>query len=175
MASSSIIILGLRAAQLLFAIIVLGLSAYVANWYNVDVVTAAPSQIGWLLFCSLFTIISVLYLELAPRFLPKISHPLAAISLELLNALFYFAGFIALAVFMSGLLFCRGSVCGSAKADIAFGAFEFLLWSVSSFFMGREVFKSGLSGLGLPSLKFGRHPKSQAPLSPPQMKESPPA
>lgn len=65
------VILGLRAVQLLFAIIIMGLSAYVANWYNVDTLTSSPSQINWLLFSSIYTIISVAYLELAPRFMPR--------------------------------------------------------------------------------------------------------
>ncbi|KAH9908058.1 membrane-associating domain-containing protein [Xylariomycetidae sp. FL2044] len=167
MPSSSIVILGLRAAQMLFAIIIMGLSAYVANWYNVDTLTSSPSQINFLLASSLLTIVSVLYLELTPRFMPRASHPYAAMGLELLNALFYFAGFIALAVFISGLLFCRGSVCGAAKADVAFGAFEFLLWTGSSLLMGKDVFKGGVR---LPT----RGARSQAPLNvPPPMKENP--
>lgn len=67
----SMVILGLRAVQLVFAIIIMGLSAYVANWYNVDTLTSSPSQINWLLFSSIYTMISVAYLELAPRFMPK--------------------------------------------------------------------------------------------------------
>ena len=67
----SMVILGLRAVQLLFAVIIMGLSAYVANWYNVDTLTSSPSQINWLLFSSIYTMVSVAYLELAPRFMPK--------------------------------------------------------------------------------------------------------
>ncbi|KAK8107718.1 uncharacterized protein PG998_009731 [Apiospora kogelbergensis] len=147
----SMIVLGLRAAQLVFAIIIMGLSAYVANWYNVDTLTTSPSQINWLLFVSIYTIISVAYLELAPRFMPKIVHPYATIALELTNVLFYFAGFIALSVFISKLLFCRGTVCGAARADVAFGAFEFALWGATAVFMGKDVFKSGFRG----GLKLG--------------------
>ncbi|KAK6845152.1 hypothetical protein PG995_015262 [Apiospora arundinis] len=147
----SMIVLGLRAAQLVFAIIIMGLSAYVANWYNVDTLTTSPSQINWLLFVSIYTIISVAYLELAPRFMSKIVHPYATIALELTNVLFYFAGFIALAVFISKLLFCRGTVCGAARADVAFGAFEFALWGATAVFMGKDVFKSGFRG----GLKLG--------------------
>ncbi|KAI1400448.1 membrane-associating domain-containing protein [Hypoxylon fuscum] len=165
MGFSNVIILAIRAAQLLFAFIVLGLTAYVAHWYNVDTLTSSPSQVNWLLAVSLFTIISVLYLEMTPRFLPKFSHPLVAIGLETGNALFYFAGFIALSVFMSRLLFCRGSVCGAAQATIAFGAFEFVLWTASAVIMGKELVKSGtLQGL--------RRRRGQAPLSAPQMKEA---
>ncbi|KAI1632616.1 membrane-associating domain-containing protein [Biscogniauxia mediterranea] len=162
MVSSSVIILGLRAAQLVFAFIVMGLSAYVAHWYNADTLTSPPSQISWLLFVSIFTIISVGYLELAPRFMPRATHPYAALALEFSNLLFYFAGFIALSVFISKLLFCRGSVCGAAQADVAFGAFEFLLWAGSAALMGKDVLKQGF-----------RRPATQAPLSaPPMMKEA---
>ncbi|KAI1799261.1 marvel domain-containing protein [Daldinia bambusicola] len=136
--NSNMITLGLRAAQLVFGIILLGLTGYVANWYNVDTLTTSPSQINLLLFASLFTILSVFYLELVQRFVPKISHPLAALGVIALNAILHFAGFVALAVFMSRLLFCRGSVCGSARASIAFGAIEFLLWTVSGVFAGKE-------------------------------------
>ncbi|KAI1105030.1 membrane-associating domain-containing protein [Jackrogersella minutella] len=158
---------GLRAAQVLFAIIVMGLTAYVAHWYNVDTLTSSPSQINWLLAVSIFSIVSVLYLEITPRFAPKLSHQMVAMGLETTNAIFYFAGFIALAVFMSRLLFCRGSVCGSAQASIAFGAMEFLLWTASAILMGKDVAKSGfLRRPGAASNKGG------APLSAPQMKEA---
>ncbi|KAI2634297.1 membrane-associating domain-containing protein [Hypomontagnella submonticulosa] len=143
MISSNIIILGIRCAQLLFAFLVMILTAYVAHWYNVDTLTTSPSQVNWLLAVSLFTIFSVAYLELTPRFVPRLSHPMVALGLETGNALFYFAGFIALAVFMSRLLFCRGSVCGAAQASIAFGAFEFMLWTASAILMGKDLFKSG--------------------------------
>lgn len=76
--------------------------------------------------------------------------------------MFYFAGFIALAAFMSRLLYCRGSVCSAARADVAFGVLEFLLWIVSSILMGKEVFKKGF-----------RRSNGQAPLGAPPMKEAP--
>ncbi|KAI2632003.1 membrane-associating domain-containing protein [Hypoxylon sp. NC1633] len=164
MISSNLIILGIRCAQMLFAIIVMGLTAFVAHWYNVDTLTTSPSQINWLLAVSLFTIVSILYLELAPRFAPRLSHPMVAMGLETSNALFYFAGFIALAVFMSRLLYCRGSVCGSARASIAFGAFEFMLWTASAIIMGKEVVRSGF---------VLRRPGAKAPLSVPEMKQAP--
>lgn len=171
MMSTSIIILGIRAAQLSFAFIVMGLTAYVAHWYNVDTMTTSPSQINWLLAVSLFTIISVLYLELTPRFLPRFSHPLVALGLETGNALFYFSGFIALAVFMSRLLFCRGSVCHSAQAAIAFGAMEFLLWTASAALMGKELAKSGSLKMNMNMPNFRRR-GAKGPLSVPEMKES---
>jgi hypothetical protein len=53
------------------------------------------------------------------------------------------AGFIALSVFISNLLFCRGTVCSAAQADVAFGAIEFLLWAATSTLSVLEVVKSG--------------------------------
>ena len=38
--------------------------------------------------------------------------------------LFWFAGFVAMAVYMAGLRACRGKVCQAAQAAVVFGAFE---------------------------------------------------
>jgi len=139
------LLLPIRIAQAVFAVVVLGLSGYVAHWYNADTLTASPSQINFLIFVPIFTLISVLYLEVTPRFMSKASHPYAHFAFELLNVLFYFAGFIALSVFLSKLLFCRGSVCAAARADAAFGAFSWLLWLASSAILAMEMFKGGRS------------------------------
>ena len=72
------------------------------------------------------------------------SHPYVSIFLEVFNVLNYFGGFIALAVFLSQLLFCRGSVCGAARADVVFASFSFALWSTSTVFLIRDVAKAGL-------------------------------
>ncbi|KAI1156489.1 membrane-associating domain-containing protein [Nemania diffusa] len=163
MYSSNMILLGLRVAQLTLAFVVIGLTAFVVHWYNVDTMSAPPPQVGWLLFVSPFTIISIAILEGLPRFAPRFFHPYAALSLEFGNALFYLAGFLALSTFMSRLLFCRGSVCSAARADVAFGIFEFLLWAATTYFAGKDVFKKG----------FRRSKNTQAPLGAPPMKEAP--
>lgn len=64
-----------------------------------------------------------------------------------MNVLFYFAGFIALAVFLGKLLFCRGSVCAAARADATFAAFNWLLWTGSSALLALEIFRGGLKGI----------------------------
>ena len=90
-------------------------------------------------------------------------HPYAALAIEFSNALFYFSGFIALSTFMSRLLYCRGSVCGAARADVAFGIFQFLLWGTSTVLASKDVFK-----------KVIRHKNNtQVPLGAPPMKEAP--
>lgn len=165
MFSPNVIILSLRTAQFALAFVVLGMSSYIANWYNADIKSPAPAQIGWLLFVSLFTIISVGILEGLPRFAPRLLHPYAALSLEFGNALFYFAGFVALSTYMGILPYCRGSVCGAARADVAFGIFEFLLWAATTYLASRDILRKG-KGLR-------RSSDTQAPLGKPPMKEAP--
>ncbi|OHF02424.1 hypothetical protein CORC01_02119 [Colletotrichum orchidophilum] len=153
------LILPLRIVQGVLALVILGLSAFVANWYNMDTMTSSPSQINFLVFVPLWSFISIAYLELVPKFAPRASHPWGAVAFELLNVLFYFAGFIALAVFLSKLLFCRGTVCAAARADTVLAALEFSLWAGTSLLMIKDVFKTGF-----------RKPSAAGP--PPQMKES---
>jgi hypothetical protein len=75
------------------------------------------------------------------------SHPFAHLTFEVLNVLFYFAGFVALAVFLSKLLFCRGSVCAAARADAVFAAFSWMLWTGTTTILALEIFKGGVSGM----------------------------
>ncbi|KAH8888194.1 hypothetical protein GQ53DRAFT_826353 [Thozetella sp. PMI_491] len=150
--------LPLRATQGVLSLVVLGLSGYVANWYNVDTLTSSPSQVNFLIFAALWSMISIAYLELAPKFLPRASHPWVAIGMEASNVLFWFAGFIALAVFLSKLLFCRGTVCGAAQADTVFSAFLFVTWAATGALMGKDVLKSGF--------------RKPSPAHVPQMKET---
>ncbi|KAB5585979.1 membrane-associating domain-containing protein [Coniochaeta sp. 2T2.1] len=137
------LVLPLRIVQVVLSLVVLGLSGYVANWYNVDTLTSSPTQINFLIFAGLWSIVSVGYLELVTKFFPRASHPWAALAFEVSNTLFFFAGFIALGHFLSILLFCRGTVCAAAQADTAFAAFLFCTWGVTVFLAARDVFKTG--------------------------------
>jgi hypothetical protein len=135
----------------------------VAHWYDADTLTASPSQINFLIFVPLFSFLSIAYLEITPRFVAKglclipflsspslikpASHPYAHLGFEVLNVLFYFAGFIALAVFLGKLLFCRGSVCAAARADAVFAAFSWMLWTGTTTILALEIFKGGVSGM----------------------------
>jgi hypothetical protein len=81
------LLLPLRIAQFVFSVIILGLAGYgtlwigrrwtfadssaVAHWYNADTLTASPNQINFLIFVPIFSLISIAYLELIPRFLAK--------------------------------------------------------------------------------------------------------
>ncbi|KAM0528068.1 hypothetical protein ACHAPS_002298 [Verticillium nonalfalfae] len=139
------LMLPLRVVQAFLAMAVLVLSAFaVANWYNVSTLTASPPQINFLIVSPLISLLSIVYLEVVPRYAPRASHPWAAMACEFINTLFYFAGFIALSVFLGRLRFCRGSVCGAARADAIFAAAQFVAWSASAALTGKIVFKGGL-------------------------------
>ncbi|RYP22564.1 hypothetical protein DL765_001622 [Monosporascus sp. GIB2] len=137
--------IALRAAQLVSALATLALTAYVADWYNSDNLTASPAQINWLLACSVFSVWSIGYLEGAKRFYPRALHPSAALCLECVNALFHLFSFVYLAVFISRLLFCWGSVCGAARGGVAFGVLGFLFWVASAALAAGEVIRGRTS------------------------------
>ncbi|KAK4186601.1 marvel domain-containing protein, partial [Podospora australis] len=139
------IILPLRIVQGLFAVVVLILSSFVAHWYSVKTVISSPSQINFLLFGALWSFLSLTYLELIPRFLPRLSNPYVSLGVEFTNVLFWFSGFVSLADFLSKLLFCRGAVCHSAQADVAFAAMLWIVWTASASLRAKDVFKAGLS------------------------------
>lgn len=92
-----------------------------------------------MVFVSVWTLLILIYLALAPRFFSAFAHPMAMLALDVLTMLFWFAGFIALAVFYHegerayfpdgygveykacGFL---GGYCGEIEAAAVFGALE---------------------------------------------------
>ncbi len=86
---------------------------------------ASPSQINFLLFASIWTLLANLYLELTPRLAPSLAHKFAVAAVDGLTALFWFAGFIALAAMVGGPDCGGARFCEVLEAAIAFGAF---LW-----------------------------------------------
>ncbi|OTB02709.1 hypothetical protein M426DRAFT_322461 [Hypoxylon sp. CI-4A] len=120
-----------------FAIIELGLTAYVANQYNHwwsyydDDNDASPSRVNFMLFNSVWSLLVLVYVGVTPLYLTSVFHRLAALALNAVTAIFWFAGSIALAVFVGGPYDCRSdSFCGSIEAAVAFG---FFLWALFTF------------------------------------------
>ena len=99
--------------------------------------------------------------------LSQVSHPWAVLALEVTNVLFYFAGFVALAVFLTHLLFCRGAVCGSARAATVFSSFNFVLWSATAALTIKDALKGGFAGL-----RMGRGGQGMPMQQNAQMKEA---
>lgn len=130
----------LRALQLAMALTSLGLSAKVVNWYMMGSRTSSPEAFVFLIFTSLFSLFSLVYLVVVPRFAPRFAQPYASIAVDMTNTALYFAGFIALAVFMTNLTFCRGTVCAVGRADAVFAAAQFTVWIASTILMAKDLF-----------------------------------
>ena len=82
------------------------------------------SEVNFLVFSSIWTLLALIYLSLTSWKLERFAHPWIICGVESLTMLFWFAGFIAAAVFVSHLNTCGGSACSSAKAATVFAAFE---------------------------------------------------
>lgn len=76
-----------------------------------------------MVFASVWTVLALNYLVIAPWKMPRIANKFAILGVEALTMIFWFGGFIALAVFLGGRV-CYGHVCSVAKAATAFAAFE---------------------------------------------------
>jgi hypothetical protein len=88
----------------------------------------SPSEINFLIFTSLWTLLALIYLTLTSWKLERFAHPWIITGVESLTMLFWFAGFIAAAVFLSDLITCAGHACSAAKAATVFAAFECKFW-----------------------------------------------
>ncbi|KAH6622875.1 membrane-associating domain-containing protein [Chaetomium tenue] len=147
----------IRISQGVFALLVIILSGFVANWYTTTTPFPSPSQVNFLLFSGVWSLISIACIELLPRFLPRVPKPYITAPFDLTNALFHLAGFSAHAAFLNGLLFCHGDVCHAAQASVAFAAFSFAVWSASAALTVMEAVKvrraagGGGGGAGRPA------------------------
>ncbi|CAG7563269.1 unnamed protein product [Fusarium equiseti] len=115
-----------HAVLAVFLIIELGLTAYIVDatdWWGGN----SPASYSFLLFCSVWSILMLLYLALAPLFAPRIYHNMVALGILALTSLFWFAGATAVAAHI-GVPHCRGNTfCQSAQAAVAFGYF---IWAI---------------------------------------------
>lgn len=133
--------LPLRVAQGVLDIIILGLMAYVVNdWVGFYV--GSPSEANFLLFCSVWTIIALAYLTIAPVRFETAAHKFGILAAEFVTMIFWFAGFIALAVFLTGVRCHRWGPCRAAKAATVFAAFEWLLFSATTLMAAVHVWRT---------------------------------
>ncbi|KAI6780896.1 MARVEL-like domain protein [Emericellopsis cladophorae] len=134
----------LRTLQGLAAVTNIVLSGLVINWYTLRTSMDAPSSFNFLMFAPIFSVLSIAYLVLGPRCLPvRWTHPYALLGAEAINTIFYFAGFIALAVFLNALLFCNGAVCAVGRAISVVAAAEFITWMGSTLIRAKEMIMAG--------------------------------
>ncbi|KAL2863469.1 MARVEL domain-containing protein [Aspergillus lucknowensis] len=123
---SPVIFYILRAVQALFAIIVLGLAGHAVNEASIF----SPDSVNFMLFNGIWTFFIVVpYFVLAPIFVPAAAHRFALPAVDGVTMIFWFAGFIALAVDLGDVPGCSHySVCQGLQAAAAFGAFDWVLF-----------------------------------------------
>ncbi|KAH8176771.1 membrane-associating domain-containing protein [Sarocladium implicatum] len=132
-----------HAVLALFLIIELGLTGYVVDRTDNAWWSDTPSSFAFMLFCTIWSILVLLYLALTPRFFPRAYNTMVALGLLVVTTIFWFAGSIAMAAFI-GTPDCHGNnFCQSAQAAVAFG---FFIWAI---FTGLTVMEGlAFSGSG---------------------------
>ncbi|KAI0144454.1 membrane-associating domain-containing protein [Xylariaceae sp. FL1272] len=108
-----------------FCIIELGLTAYCNTSYG----NYSPSIINFLIFASVWSLLVLIYIGVTPLYMTSVFHRLAALVLNVLTAIFWFAGAIAFAVAI-GVPSVHGVFTDSAQAATAFA---FFLWIIFTF------------------------------------------
>lgn len=144
--------LPLRIAQLIFNIIVLGCAARVAHVYNDSIFLDSPSQVNFLIFVSIWTFLALAYLTLTPSFMPRLAHGFVLLAVDAITMIFWFAGFIALAVWISNHIAGGNS---TIKAACVFAAFEWLLWAITTVLLALKVFRGGANATKQPASSAG--------------------
>ncbi|QDS68448.1 hypothetical protein FKW77_010815 [Venturia effusa] len=150
--------LPLRIAQALLAILVLGLMAYVVSEWNGPYGTWSPTEANFFLFVSVWTILAVAYLIVAPARFPTAAHKYGILAAEFITMLFWFAGFIAFAVLLTDWDCRSGSPCRSSQAAVVFGAFEWLLFAATTIMAALHVWRSRKSHSGKHDPNMQVHP-----------------
>ncbi|KAI1137335.1 membrane-associating domain-containing protein [Hypoxylon sp. FL0543] len=132
----------------IFSIIELGLTAYLASQYSGWYIgwngyyddSPSPSRVNFMVFNSVWSLLVLIYVGITPLYLTSVFHKLAALVLNAITTIFWFAGSIALAVFVGGPYDCRAnSFCSSAEAAVAFG---FFLWALFMFLTVLDALES---------------------------------
>lgn len=136
----------------------------VINWYMKQTPLPPPQSFIFLTFAPIFSLFSVAYLEFIKprlaisetectanhrRYCHYHHHPLVSLAVEAINAVFYFAGFIALAVFLSHIGFCNGTVCATGRATSPVAATEFISWITTTILLAKDIFKERTRGSAL--------------------------
>ena len=98
----------------------------------VDANSGHNSTINFFLFCSIWTLLALAYLILAPDRFPDAAHKFGILFAEFVTMIFWFAGFIAMAVLWTDIgCGSHSGPCGAGTAAIVFGAFEWYVFPLS--------------------------------------------
>lgn len=139
-------VLPVRGLQALLSLVVLGLMAYVASWWSSHWRQLSPTEVNFMIFSPVWSLVALAVLIVVPWKLPRAADAqvpkLLLLVLEGVTMLYWFGGFIALAVFLSDRI-CFGTVCSVAKAGTAISAFQWVAWAVTTVFSVLRTFKGG--------------------------------
>jgi hypothetical protein len=115
-------------------------------WWSTHWRQSSPSEVNFLIFAPSWTVLALGALIVVPL---KFSHMLSSkgariglLALEGLTMMYWFAGFVALAVFLSDRI-CFGTVCDVARASTAVSAVNWLVWAVTFAFGVFQMVKGG--------------------------------
>lgn len=168
---ASIINLTLRGLQFLFSLLILAL---VGNMIADS--TAGNSMVNYDMFVAVFSMLSLIYLIASTVKEAFIIHPMIALAVDVLNALFFFIGGVATAARL-GVHSCGnedytrnnsvirptnslGKRCHEAQAVTAFLWFGFAAYLASAIFSG--LASRGTGGIGRGGIRRGGPSMSQA-------------
>lgn len=91
----------------------------------------SPVEINFLIFSPVWTILALSALVVVPMKMTSLAASTAGkfglLALEVLTMLYWFGGFVAMAVFLRDRI-CFGAVCDVAKAGTALSAVTWLVW-----------------------------------------------
>lgn len=165
---SNKVMLILRAIQLIFTIIVLGLTASTIsnNTYRsgMYIYRYESSQDNFVIFVTVWSILAIPYLVFTPLWAPSIAHPIAFLAVECLSWIFWLSGWAALMATWGTLGDCGPiSPCKTGKASAALSLINWVFWSVTLSFViksaipyfrsnGHKVKAVGIPGGELPSV-----------------------
>ncbi|KAJ5461094.1 uncharacterized protein N7458_002646 [Penicillium daleae] len=126
-------IYAVRFVQIIFGLIVVALTAYVistfAYWWSFS------DTVNFLLFLGCWTtFVATPYLLAAPIYFPRLAHRFVIPAVEVITMIFWFAGFIAIAAQLPSPAYCKWSGCRALQAVAVFGAFEWVLFVVTTYF-----------------------------------------
>lgn len=106
----------LRVLQAIFSFLVMALTAAVVN-------RGKHSTLSFVLFTSVWSLLVLIYLVLAPTRFPDAAHKFAILGVEFVTMVFWFGGFIAFADLMSPAPRYTNEITRVAQAAVAFSAF----------------------------------------------------
>ncbi|KAJ5908018.1 hypothetical protein N7495_000700 [Penicillium taxi] len=126
-----------RAAQVLFSLIVIGLTAYVVDvsaWWSYT------SIVNFLLFVGCWSAFLAIPYLVALVYYPNLSNRYLVPAMEIVTTIFWFAGFVALGATLPPAAVCYGNVCRSLQAATVFSAFEWVVFVHRALFMVTTYF-----------------------------------